>query len=103
MFVLVALLSVEYGFLIFRVWQAANADLEPVTADLLLNFKVKVSDCDRRRLEIGVINIANCRFQVKRVPGFVQVWNSQNTHSQAHVSIWAPSVQKSMLSTNKVL
>jgi len=44
-----------------------------------------------------------CFNQTKSITAFSHVWDSQGTQSEAHVSIWAPSVQSSMLSGNKVI
>jgi hypothetical protein len=39
--------------------------------------------------------------QLKQISTFTEVWNSQGTHSQHQVSLWAPSLQTSILSGNK--
>lgn len=44
------------------------------------------------------------KFKIKCQPikDFTQVWNSQDTQSQAQVSLWYPSLSVSMMSTNRV-
>jgi hypothetical protein len=44
------------------------------------------------------------KFKVKCQPikDFTQVWNSQDTQSQSQVSLWYPSLQVSMMSSNRV-
>jgi hypothetical protein len=50
-----------------------------ITEELLLSFKVKA----------------------KPISAFTQIWNSQDTQSHAQVSVWLPSLQTSMLHSNK--
>ncbi len=44
------------------------------------------------------------KFKIKCQPikDFTQMWNSQDTQSQAQVSLWYPSLSVSMMSSNKV-
>ena len=52
----------------------------PVTEDILQKFKIKCQP----------------------IKDFTQVWNSQDTQSQAQVSLWNPSLSVSMMSSNRV-
>lgn len=44
------------------------------------------------------------KFKIKLQPikDFTQVWNSQDTQSQAQVALWYPSLQVSMMTSTKV-
>jgi hypothetical protein len=57
----------------------SSIDLPTLTEDILQNFKVKVKQVEKLSL----------------------VWDSQGTQSQEQVSIWAPSLSKSILYNNR--
>jgi hypothetical protein len=46
--------------------------------------------------------IQNFKVKVNPVGQFESVWNSTDTNSKSQVSLWAPSMQTSMLQSNKV-
>jgi len=62
-----------------EITKAVVQEVIAVTDDILQSFKIKS----------------------KRVAGLLPEWNSQDTQSSEHVSIWSPSLQQSMLTSTK--
>jgi len=48
------------------------------------------------------VHFADYKVKMKPILGFNQVWNSQDTQSQAQVSLWAPAPQSSIMTNNKL-
>jgi hypothetical protein len=42
--------------------------------------------------------LQNFKVKVKQVDSFAEIWTSEGTHSQTQVSVWSPSLSKSILS-----